>query len=386
MSPSQQLVTENLRISSINIREISIMKRLMWYVSCCLMPLFGASATYANPEVTPSTNTVIGTAASSGRLSSTDYHQSLLATPTVASDILAQSPPPSPTNPSTPTAPPAPTDTPSTPPSTTTPATPNGADGKDVQEQLNKIKETPVSDSGYQPKSSPAFAIFNPVGFGADKNLVFFSLDYQSCTRGPTCVSDGGAGIGIGLGDATNSIGAEVSYALNSFGSSAAFGSGAFSGKIHKRVAEDTAVAIGWNQFAKINFGAGRNGSSPSDYPNNSYYLVGTKIFRTVDDINQPFSRVALTAGVGSGVFVPYDTNNQSLDRGGIGVFGSVGVRVARPISAVVEWTGQDLAAGISIAPFDNFPLVITPALRDITGIPGQSARFVIGASAAFNF
>jgi hypothetical protein len=385
MSQSHKLVTENLRISSINIREISIMKRLMWYVSCCLMPLFGASATYANPEVKPSEANFAGDAASLGRLSSTDYHQSLAATPMVASDILAQSPPPPPT-PSTPTTPPAPTEVPSTPPSTTTPATPSGGDSKDVQDRLNQIKETKASDSGYQPKTSPAFAIFNPVGFGADKNLVFFSLDYQSCTRGPTCVSDGGAGIGIGLGDATNSIGAEVSYALNSFGSSAAFGSGAFSGKLHKRVAEDTAVAIGWNQFAQINFGAGRNGNSPSDYPKNSYYLVGTKIFRTVDDINQPFSRVALTAGVGSGIFVPFDVNNQTLDRGGIGVFGSVGVRVARPISAVVEWTGQDLAAGISIAPFDNFPLVITPAFRDITGIPGQSARFVIGASAAFNF
>jgi hypothetical protein len=353
------------------------MKRLMWYVSCCLMPLFGASATYANPEVKPSETNVTGNAASLGRLSSMDYHQSLVATPTVASDILAQTPPPPPT----PTTPSAPTTVPST-----TPATPSGNDSQELQERLNKIKETPATDLGYQPKTSPAFAIFNPVGFGADKNLVFFSLDYQSCTRGPTCVSDGGAGIGIGLGDATNSIGAEISYALNSFGSSAAFGSGAFSGKIHKRVAEDTAVAIGWNQFAKVNFGAGRNGSNPSDYPNNSYYLVGTKILRTVEDINQPFSRVALTAGVGSGVFVPFDVNNQSIDRGGIGVFGSIGVRVARPVSAVVEWTGQDLAAGVSIAPFDNFPLVITPALRDITGIPGQSARFVLGASVAFNF
>ena len=357
------------------------------------MPLVGASATHASPDIKPSAKAITGNATSLGKLSTTDYHPELKATPMVASDILAQVPPPPPTPTQVPSAPPGttpgtpPAPTPGTPPSTT-PANPSG-DSKDLQNQLDTIKNTkPVDTSiGYQPKSSPAFAIFNPVGFGADKNLVFFSLDYQSCTRGPTCVSDGGAGIGIGLGDATNSVGAEISYALNSFGSSAAFGSGAFSGKLHKRVAEDTAVAVGWNQFAKVNFGAGRNGtSSPSDYPNNSYYLVGTKILRTVEDINQPFSRVAFTAGVGSGVFVPYDPNNLSLDRGGIGLFGSVGVRVARPVSAVVEWTGQDLAAGVSIAPFENFPLVITPAIRDITGIPGQSARFVLGASAAFNF
>jgi len=66
-------------------------------------------------------------------------------------------------------------------------------------------------------------------------------------------------------------------------------------------------------------------------------------------------------------------------------VFGSLGVRVARPVSAIVEWTGQDLGAGISVAPFDNFPLVITPAVRDITGA-GDGARFILGASVAINF
>ena len=136
--------------------------------------------------------------------------------------------------------------------------------------------------------------------------------------------------------------------------------------------------------------GAGRNGDGPSDYPNNSYYAVGTKIFRTREDINEPFSRVAVTGGVGSGVFLPFDET--TLDRTGLNVFGSVGVRVARPVSAVLEWTGQDLAAGVSIAPFENFPLVITPAFRDIAGIGtnaagiGAGARFVLGASVAFNF
>jgi hypothetical protein len=345
------------------------MKRLMWYASCCLIPLWGASATHASPEVKPSANTTTGNTASLGKLSVIDYHQKLKATPMVASGILAQVPPP----------PPTPTETPSTSPSTT----PNSSESTDLQNQLDTIKNNQNQDkfNTYQPKSSPAFSIFNPVGFGADKNLVFFSVDYQSRTRFGN-KSDGEAGIGIGLGDATNSVGVELSYSLNSFGSSAGFGSGAFNAKVHKRIADDTSVAIGWNQFAKIQFSGGAN--SISDYPNNSYYAVGTKILRTREDINDPFSRVALTAGVGSGVFLPFDPNG-GLDRSGLNVFGSVGVRVARPVSAVVEWTGQDLAAGVSVAPFDNFPLVITPSFRDITGA-GDGARFILGASVAFNF
>jgi hypothetical protein len=181
----------------------------------------------------------------------------------------------------------------------------------------------------------------------------------------------------------------ELSYSINSFGSSQAFGSGAFNAKVHKRLSEDTSVAIGWNQFASVNFGSGRNGNISSDFPKNSYYASATKIFRTCEDINQPFCRVAVTAGVGGGVFLPFDTIRDAVrdgrDATGLNVFGSVGVRIARPVSAVVEWTGQDLAAGLSIAPFENFPLVISPAVRDITGA-GDGARFILGAGVAFNF
>jgi hypothetical protein len=359
------------------------MKRLLWYVGCCwTLSLLNATATHASPDLKSSQNLATGDAASLGRFSTADL-SAPTATPVVASGLLGQAPPPPP-NPTTPTTPSSTPATPSTAPTTT----PTKSEDKDLQEQLNNVNnnKAPSGDKfeTYQPKTSPSFSIFNPVGFGADNNLVFFSLSYQNRTRF-TQSSDGEAGIGVGLGDAVNSIGAELSYSINSFGSSSSFGSGAFNAKLHKRLSEDTAVAVGWNQFAKINLGNGSRGTSAaSDYPNNSYYVVGTKIFRTVDDINQPFSRVAVTGGVGSGVFLPFDPN-ASIDRGGLNVFGSLGVRIARPVSAVVEWTGSDLGAGISVVPFENFPLVITPAFRDITGA-GDGARFILGASVAFNF
>ncbi len=357
------------------------MKRLLWYASCCCtLSLIGAAAAQASPKQESSGSTPSGTAATLGRAISTpgQLANTVLSSPA----ILAQTPPP----------PPAPTETPTTTPTTptaptTTPTTtPTGADTQQIQNELNTIKENRPAEQAnkfetYNPKTSPQFAIFNPVGFGADRNLFFISADYQNRTRFGN-KSDGEAGFGVGLGDAVNAIGVELSYSINSFGSSSTFGSGAFNAKLHRRISEDTSVAIGWNQFAQVNLGGAQ-----TDYPKNSYYAVATKIFRTTDDINAPFSRVAATVGVGGGVFLPFDRNIlPSADRSGVGVFGSLGVRVVRPVSAVVEWTGQDLAAGISIAPFDNFPLVITPAFRDITGISGESARFVLGASVAFNF
>ena len=356
------------------------MKQLLWYVGCCwALSLTSVSAAHASPDLKSSANLATGNAASLGGVSSTDYYATT-AIPLVVNGSLAQTPPPPPAPEVPGTAPAKPTASP----------TPN-QENKDIQDRLNNINNSnPGSDkyNTYNPRTSPGFSVFNPVGFGADNNLVFFALSYQNRTR-YTQTSDGEGGFGIGIGDANN-IAAELSYSINSFGSSAAFGSGAFNIKVHKRLSDDTAVAIGWNQFAKTQFGAGRNGNGPSDYPNNSYYAVGTKIFRTREDINDPFSRVAVTAGVGSGVFLPFDET--TLDRTGLNVFGSVGVRVARPVSAVLEWTGQDLAAGVSVAPFENFPLVITPAFRDIAGIgPNRAgtaagARFVLGASVAFNF
>jgi hypothetical protein len=307
-----------------------------------------------------------------------------------------------PTTPATPTTPAVEPTTPATP---TTPAveqqppasnTPKVADGcncatnedtSGLNNQLDGLRnqQFPVTIPGSGGFNlGPAISINNPVGFGADKGIGFLSASYQSRTRG-TQVSDGELGIGVGLFDATEAIGLEVSYTINSFGTSQGFGSGGFNAKLHKRLG-DASVAIGWNRFANITFG---NTGVQSDYPKNSYYAVATQVIRNGDDIDGFFSRIALSGGVGGGQFLSQDTLNKTpagQSPSGVNVFGSAAFRIAKPLSAIVEWTGQDLAAGLSITPFDGFPLVITPAFRDISGIQGESARFVLGVGTAWQF
>ncbi|MBO1349159.1 MAG: hypothetical protein EBE86_018005 [Hormoscilla sp. GUM202] len=53
---------------------------------------------------------------------------------------------------------------------------------------------------------------------------------------------------------------------------------------------------------------------------------------------------------------------------------------------AIAEWTGQDLTVGISVVPFQNLPLVITPAVTDITGNAGDGSRFILGIGYGFSF
>jgi len=239
-----------------------------------------------------------------------------------------------------------------------------------LQSQLRALEE-PKDVGEFQ--ASPALSIVIPTGFGIDNNTGFISATYQERTRYSN-VDDGAIGFGIGLGDARKSVGVEVSYAIASFGSNRDFGSGGFNIKVHRQLPNDFAVAVGWNGF--LNLG------DRNDFEHSLYGVV-TKVFRTRDDITLPFSRVAITVGVGNGQFrteeaVDNDTHN-------INVFGNIAVRVAQPVSLIAEWSGQDLGVGLSIAPFKNIPLVITPAVRDITGA-GDGTRFVLGTGLAFKF
>ena len=239
----------------------------------------------------------------------------------------------------------------------------------DVQQEQQRLEELEGRRGG--DRWTPGLTIVNPTGYGLDNWTPFVGATFQSRTR-YSDVSDGAMVFGIGAGDAREAVGVELSYTLASFGSNRDFGDGGFNLRVHRRFSEDFAGAIGWNGFLTV---------GDADDFESSVYGVLTKIVTLSDRIEDPFSRIAFTAGIGSGMF----RSETDVDEGNdtIGVFGSMAVRLAEPVSLVTEWTGQDLAIGLSVAPFANRSIVITPALRDITGA-GDGARFVLGIGASF--
>ncbi|MGD1910887.1 MAG: hypothetical protein ACFB2X_08545, partial [Rivularia sp. (in: cyanobacteria)] len=236
---------------------------------------------------------------------------------------------------------------------------------KDMQERIEKLRNLDKLklDSYY---ASPALSVYIPVGYGSHRNTGFVAGSYQSNVRFSN-KDDGALGFGVGLGDADKSVGVVISYSAVSFGGSRDFGSGGFNLKVHRRFKGDWSAAIGMNGILNIGDYEDPDIDGVNDFEN-SLYAVATKIFRTKDDINKPFSRVAVTAGVGNGQFRTEDSFLNDEDN--FNVFGNVAVRVHPQASLIAEWTGQDLAVGASIAPFKRIPLVITPAVRDIAG-PG---------------
>jgi hypothetical protein len=257
---------------------------------------------------------------------------------------------------------------PATPPEV---APPSEAEIKKLQAQLGEWEQ--VNDFGNIYQGSPGITIAIPSGFGSDQNTMFTSVTYQARTRFSD-VDDGSFGIGFGFGNSRRNLGVELTYTAASFGSSRDFGAGGFNLKLHRQFAGDWSVALGYDGL--INVGG------DNDFEDSIYGAV-TKIIRTREDVNTSFSRMAVSVGVGSGQF--RSENDVEEDNDTVNVFGGLAVRVARPVSFIAEWTGQDLGLGLSITPFKKSSFVITPALRDVTGA-GDGARFVLGAGFSFKF
>ncbi|HET6763755.1 MAG TPA: hypothetical protein VFH27_08780 [Longimicrobiaceae bacterium] len=143
---------------------------------------------------------------------------------------------------------------------------------------------------------------------------------------------------------------------------------GSFNAKLHRSWNERTAVAVGIENV--LNWGG-------TDAPVTTFAAVTRRA--QLREPGSAFDALHLTAGLGHGRFV---RESRAL-RGetGLGVFGSAAVRVARPLEAFAEWTGQDLGVGLSLVPFRSIPLVITPTFQDF---PGSNSRLLLGAGFGF--
>jgi hypothetical protein len=247
-----------------------------------------------------------------------------------------------------------------------------------LREQL-KIPELPVvlTPSTLGPAASPGSSSGSPTAFGADFGSLFTGASFQERTRF-TESSDGAVSAGFGLGDATKAVGLEVAVSVldltTNNGDDQAFDRGSFSFKLHRRFPNNFAVAVGYENA--IVWGFTDAGSS--------LYGVGSKIFQLQDSPRKPFSSLTVSLGVGNGRFQSEDDFN--ADKDNLNVFGSAGLRVLEPVSVIADWTGQDLTLGASIVPFRNIPIVITPAVADITGSAGDGSRFILGVGYSYSF
>jgi hypothetical protein len=235
------------------------------------------------------------------------------------------------------------------------------------EKPLNLRQELLIPPKTY----SPSITILSPSAYGKSWRQASIGFGIQHRTRF-TDSADGAFGMGFGLGDARKYVGLDVGLSLTDLDS---LDRGIISFKIHRQLPDLFAVAVGVNDA--IGWGNGDvNGPSP--------YGVITKTFILKEDTKDWFSRVHISAGAGTGRYRTESNIVSGSDTPGI--FGSLAVRVADPINAIAEWSGQDLSLGVSLRPFRHVPIIITPAVTDITGTAGDGARFIVGVGYAISF
>jgi len=194
--------------------------------------------------------------------------------------------------------------------------------------------------------------------------------------------ADGAVSVGFGVGNALELIGLDVNVASYStvrrgFGNRVGV-----SFKAHRVLPNFWGVAVGYEN-------AIRRGGVDAEP---SLFAVVSKVWYDDDD-DTAFHSLTASVGVGNGRFRREADIAAGRER--INVFAAAGVQVFRPLSVLADWTGQDLAAGISLVPFmlpfmpesvRDIPFVVTLALADLTGTAGDGARLIVGGGLGFRW
>jgi hypothetical protein len=220
-------------------------------------------------------------------------------------------------------------------------------------------------------RAAPSVTIINPSGYGAYWGVAGIGVGLQDRAR-LTNEADGVVGLGFGLGNPQTNVGLQLGVTLVDV--SAPFQDGTVNLKLHRRLPYDSSIALGVQGL--LDWGETDGGSS--------VYGSLTKRFLLKPDRSQSFSEIYTSVGVGGGQFRSEFDIQTGIES--VGVFGSIAVRVIEPINIIAEWTGQDLTFGASFVPFRNLPLVVVPAVTDITGKAGDGVRFILGVGYSFSY
>ncbi|HUF08684.1 MAG TPA: hypothetical protein VMO47_05140 [Rhodothermales bacterium] len=226
--------------------------------------------------------------------------------------------------------------------------------------------------------SLPGSSVNSPTAYGADFRDVFAIAVYQDRTRYADR-PDGAAAVGLGLGDSRKAVGLEFAFTNYNVFTEADRDETrdvSVSAKVHRQVTDNLSLAVGVENGVALRGEIGDSGTS--------YYGVATRNFRLRSNLQRPFSMLTASAGIGNGRF---RSERQIVDGDErLNVFGSLGIQVVRALGVVADWTGQDLNAGLSIAPLKRVPFIITAAYADVTGRAGDGARLVIGVGYGYSF
>jgi hypothetical protein len=218
-------------------------------------------------------------------------------------------------------------------------------------------------------RAQPGNSVGSESAWGAGWGDFFGGVGYQERGRFSS-KPDGSASVGFGLGNPQRDLGLEVGVNSATTYNQGLGSAGSISLKLHRILPGAYGIAVGVENVA--NWGGTDGGSST--------YGVVSHTMKLRDDPSYFLGSIAWNVGVGNSRFLTQ--SDLAEGKKGVNAFGSMGVRLASRVSAVGDWTGQDLDAGLSIVPFHSSPLVLSVGFADLTHSAGDGARFVVGLGA----
>lgn len=232
--------------------------------------------------------------------------------------------------------------------------------------QRNDLQRSLVVEAGGS-VVSPAISVLTPIGYGNSWGNIGLGLSYQERTRFSDN-QDGSLTISMGFGDPESSVGFDTSLAIFSLtnrNQSGAFETGGLSFKLSRNLPSNSAISLGVENL--ITWPEGNNDSGTSTY------LVGSTLFQLREDPFSPLGLFYVSAGLGNGRFRPPEDFDPIDDGLQFNFFANATLQILPQVNLITEWTGQDLSAGLSVAPFRRVPLIITLAFIDLTGNAEES-------------
>jgi hypothetical protein len=224
---------------------------------------------------------------------------------------------------------------------------------------------------GREVRAAPAVAYGIPIGFGATRGQVFGAAAAQRGLRGDRDFVDGAVFWGQGFGDAHRYGGVEVTLANYSTLRNT-FRNRSLSLKLHRRLGAGLGVAVGVeNAFIAGHPDGGRSAFAVASYRHRLW--SGGALLRSTTG----------TVGVGDGRFNSVQRVRRDVNKAS--VFASLSVQLARPLSVLATWNGQDLTIGASVAfrPVAGLPVVVTPVVLDATRYAGDRPRLALSVGTA---
>lgn len=234
-------------------------------------------------------------------------------------------------------------------------------------------------------RGAPGTSTATPLAFIPGMGDAFISGGYQMHKRsmkqangtwGADGKNDGSISLGFGLGDASDVVGLEVVVTTISPFRVGLGRRNTVSVQVAHLIDPTFGVAVGVENAVLSGL--------DDETGTQSWYGVASKVFRHPIAEASWLQAVTISGGLGNGRFRMVDDFN--ANKRTVNAFGSLALLVHDQVSVITDYTGQDLNVGVSVVPYKKIPLVITPALVDLTGTASRTARFVVGAGFGLHF